>query len=190
MPVRGCHLAHEPVHLPEGCHSFGPVSTSGWKRPTELLCKRDTARVSLCITKQASTAMVNLIHKVFPTFLVRSSSLVALYIAYASFLKFPQGKRKKKRTWRQGAKFCSSKHTWNAALQCLRKKLSPNKSIGWVLFFLYSSYPSQVGGCHQGWKLLVWKTVKDREVKSLFMFPSCYILLSCFVIYGAVPLMS
>lgn len=41
--------------------------------------------------------MVNLTHKVFPTFLVRPSSVVALYNTYASFLKFPQGKRKKKK---------------------------------------------------------------------------------------------
>lgn len=96
-PIRGCHLAHEPVYLPEGHHSFGHISTSEQKRPTTLLWKSDTACVTLCITEQVSTAMMNLTDKVFPTFLVRSSSVVALYITCASFLKFPQGKRKKKK---------------------------------------------------------------------------------------------
>lgn len=76
----------DPIHLPEGYHSFGHVSTSIWKRSTALLCRNDIVCVSWCITKQSSKTMINLAHSVFPTILVTSSSVVALYIP--CFLKW------------------------------------------------------------------------------------------------------
>lgn len=79
--------AIDPIDLPKGYHSFGHVSTSVWKRPTTLHCKNDIVCVSLWITKYSSKAMMNLTHSVFPTILVSSSSVVALYITYPSFLK-------------------------------------------------------------------------------------------------------
>lgn len=42
----------------------------------------------------------------------------------------------------QNLKLWSSEHTWNAVLQCPGNKLSPDKSIGGVPFFLFSSYTS------------------------------------------------
>lgn len=123
--------AHEPLHLPEGYHSFGHVSTSGWKRPTALLCKNDTVCVSLCITKQPPKAMMNLIHSVFPTTLVSSSSLVSLYITYPSFLKSTQERKRGLviYTWGQNTKLCFSKHTRNAALQNLRNSHQINPLV-------------------------------------------------------------
>lgn len=54
------------------------------------------ACASLYSPKQASTAMAKFTHT-SPNFFIPPSSVVALYITCASFLKFPQGKRKRSR---------------------------------------------------------------------------------------------